>query len=64
MKKLSSKITLAVLVVLLLGLTGLYVVVSNKVYATTSNSAKEKMMEAVTSRVNLTEEYITHTSHT
>ena len=58
MKKLSSKITLAVLIVLVIGLAGLYFVVSNKVYDTTSSSAKEKMMEAVTSRVNLTEEYI------
>ena len=58
MKKLSSKITLAVLIVLIIGLAGLYFIVSNSVYSTTASSAKEKMMEAVKTRVNMTEEYI------
>ncbi len=58
MKKLSTKIALAILVVLVVGLGGLQVCVTNQVYNTTAQTAKNRMEETVASRVDLTEEYI------
>ena len=59
MKKLSSKITLSVVIVVAIGLLGLYLITERSVSNMAEKAAVEKMNEAVKSRVNLVEEYIT-----
>ena len=59
MKKLSTEITLSVLLVVVLGLSALFIVTTVNVRSMTTASTLDKMNEAVTGRVNLVNEYIT-----
>ena len=58
MKKLSTKITLSVLITLIIGLAALFFITETNVRNMAMNSAREKMNEAVASRVSSVEDYV------